>query len=94
MDSAHVGHEPWEQSFLAIPPDNVWVLAIKQAEHLPDSMIVRIQERAGSASRASFVSVSLGLNATVTLEPWQIKTLLIKPGSKGREVSEVSLLEL
>jgi alpha-mannosidase len=94
MDSAHTGREPWEQSFLDIQPDNVWVLAIKQAEQEQGGIIVRIQERAGAATRASLVSATLGLNSTITLEPWQIKTLLIKPSSKGREVSEVSSLEV
>ncbi len=95
VDSAHRGTEPWEQSFLEIMPGNVWVLAIKQAEHAQDGTIIRIQERAGSAAQATLRSAALGLDHTVGLAPWELKTLLVK-SAKGRraELREVSLLEV
>jgi alpha-mannosidase len=94
MDSAHHGTESWEQSFLEILPSNVWVLAIKRAEHAQDGTIIRIQERAGSAAQATLKSTALGLDHTVDLTPWELKTLLVR-SAKGRhaEVHEVSLLE-
>ncbi len=94
MDSAHHGTEPWEQSFLEIMPGNVWVLAIKQAERSPEQTIIRIQERSGKATQATLKSEPLGLNQTVDLKPWELKTLLIAP-VKGEpsQVREVTLLE-
>ena len=95
MDSAHQGQEPWERSFLEILPDNVWVLAVKRAENPEDGTIIRLQERAGMKAKASLKSASLGLSHTINLNPWELKTLLIKQSTTGRaEVREVSLLEV
>jgi alpha-mannosidase len=95
MDSAHQGSQAWEQSFLEIMPANVWVLAIKRAEGAQESTILRLQERSGQATQATVKSAPLGLDQTVALGPWEIKTLLISPGKAGRsEIREVSLLEV
>ena len=87
MDSAHHGTQAWEQSFLEIMPGNVWVLAIKRAEAAPDQTIIRLQERSGKATQATLQSVVLGLSRTVELAPWEIKTLLVGPAGRVREVS-------
>jgi alpha-mannosidase len=94
VDSAHAGHEPWDQSFLEVLPGNVWVIALKKSEDSGDT-ILRIQERSGTASSASLKSLLLNLDDVVTLAPWQIKTLLIKrtPGGKA-QVRELSLMEV
>jgi len=95
MDSAHKGTESWEQSFLEVMPQNVSVLAVKQAEHAHDGTIIRIQERSGSATQATLKSAALGLDHTVALTPWEIKTLIVKRTSASKtEVREVSLLEI
>ena len=93
LDSAHHGSEPWEQSFLEIMPDQVLVHSIKRSEG-EDATIIRLQERSGSATRASLKSAALGLDHAVDLRPWDLKTLLVKR-VKGRkaEIREVSLLE-
>jgi alpha-mannosidase len=94
MESAHPGTEPWEQSWLEVMPANVSVLAIKQAESTKESTIIRLQERSGSASKATLKSAALGLDHSIALAPWEIKTLLIKRVAGSRaEVKEVSLLE-
>ncbi len=94
VDSAHKGTESWEQSLLEILPASVWVLAIKQAERGQEGTILRIQERKGSATQASLKSTVLGLDHTIALAPWELKTLLVKSASGSRaEVREVSLLE-
>lgn len=85
-DSAHHGTEPWEQSFLEIMPGSVWVLAIKRPEGAEDGAIIRIQERAGRAVQASLKSTVLGLDHTIDLAPWELKTLLVK-SSKGQDKS-------
>jgi alpha-mannosidase len=94
MDSAHQGTEPQENSYLEVMPGNVWVLALKQGERRTDATILRLQERSGVATSASLKSALLGLDHSIDLAPWEIKTLLIK-SQKGRraEVQEVSLLE-
>jgi alpha-mannosidase len=98
VDSAHHGSENWEQSFLEIMPSNVWVLAVKQAErqadHAQDETIIRIQERAGRATKATLKSAALSLDQTTDLAPWELKTLSVK-SSKGQAavIREVSLLE-
>lgn len=95
MDSAHHGTEHWENSFIEIMPRNVWVLAIKQAERIPGASIIRIQERSGNATHATFKSIVLGLDRTVELAPWEMKTLLIKPAkNRPAEIQETSLLEI
>ena len=94
MDSAHPGTEPWEKSLIEIEPANVWVLAMKRAERDQDAIIVRLQERSGSAAVAVLKARDLGLDQRVPLAAWELKTLKIKPARGGRaEVSEVSLLE-
>jgi alpha-mannosidase len=92
MDSAHQGSEPWEQSFLEVTPNNVWVLAVKRAEN-EDSAIIRVQERSGSATRASIKSALFGLDHAIQLAPWELKTLVVKRGNGRAEVRETSLLE-
>ncbi len=95
MDSAHGGHEGWEQSFLEIQPSSVWVLAVKRAEREPECTIVRMQERSGKHCKATVTSKVLGLDYAVALLPWEMKTLRIKAAAGGRtEVTEVSLLEI
>jgi alpha-mannosidase len=99
MDSAHPGQKARQQSFLEILPGNVWVLAVKRAEGLPggngkDGTILRLQERSGNATTTSLKSAALGLDHTVTLKPWELKTFLVKGSPRGRaELKEVSLLE-
>jgi alpha-mannosidase len=94
MDSAHHGTEAWENSYLEVTPANVWVLAVKQAERGQGETIIRIQERAGTATHATLKSSLLGLDHTVALAPWELKTLKVKGGAGPRaEVPEVSLLE-
>jgi alpha-mannosidase len=94
MDSAHHGAEAWEQSYLEVMPANVWVLALKQAEHSEACTILRIQERGGTATKATLKSGPLGLEHTVDLAPWELKSLAIRVTKGGRaEVREVSLLE-
>jgi alpha-mannosidase len=94
QDSAHHGTEPWEQSFLEIMPSSVWVLAVKRPEGSQEGTIIRIQERVGKAVQASLKSGALGLDHTIDLNPWELKTLLVK-SAKGKraEIQPVSLLE-
>jgi alpha-mannosidase len=95
VDSAHHGTQAWEQSFLEVVPQNVWVLAIKRAERTQDQTILRLQERSGRATQATLKSAALGVEQTVELAPWELKTLLITPAKSGRsEIREVSLLEV
>ena len=95
VDSAHEGTEPRTRSFLEVLPANVWVLALKQAEDGSGATILRLQERSGSNSVATIKSSLLHLDTSVSLEPWQIKTLRISPFPAGRsQLQEVSLLEL
>jgi alpha-mannosidase len=94
MDSAHQGTEAWEQSFLEIMPENVWVLAIKRAEHNEDGTIIRLQERSGIPTEASLKGALFELDHTVQLAPWELKTLLVKPTKGARaQIHEVSLIE-
>lgn len=94
IDSRHNGTEPQEQSFLEIMPSNVWVLAIKRAEHIEDGTTIRLQERAGQSTQATLKSAVLKLDQTVALAPWELKTLLVRGvGSGAAQVREVSLLE-
>jgi alpha-mannosidase len=94
QDSAHKGTEPWENSYLEIMPSSVWVLAIKRPEAAQEGAIIRIQERSGKAVQVSLKSAALGLDHTVDLNAWELKTLLIK-SVKGRraELQSLSLLE-
>jgi len=99
VDSAHHGVEPWQQSFLEVMPGNVWVLAVKRAElsqdkRSQDGTVIRIQERAGNAAKATLKSAALGLDHTIELAPWELKTLSVTRSKSGRaDVREVSLME-
>ena len=95
LDSRHGGTEPWEQSWLEIEPANVWVTAIKRAEGEADETILRMQERAGAATKAKIRSSTLGIDTTVALAPYEMKTLAVKRGGSGGrgEVREVQAIE-
>lgn len=94
LDSAHDGDAPRQQSLLEVQPSSVWVLAVKRAEDSPDTTVVRIQERAGRQVQAKLTSNLLKLDHAITLDPWQIKTLLIhKQGNNSSTIQEGSLLE-
>jgi len=94
MDSAHPGRLPSERSFLEAGPENVQVLAVKRAEAAEDSIVVRIQERSGSAATATWKSAALGLEHNIALRPWEMKTLIVKRQAGGRaEVRESNSIE-
>ena len=95
VDSAHEGSAAWEQSFLEVQPSNIWVLAFKAAEANSDRFILRLQERAGVATEVKVRSSVLKMNATVSIRPWELKTLAIHAAGHGMpEMREVSLLEI
>jgi hypothetical protein len=55
---------------------------------------VRIQERTGSSTTARIESKILGVDESVTLATWQIKTLLIRKSmTESSGAQAVSLLE-
>jgi alpha-mannosidase len=55
---------------------------------------LRLQERSGKPTQATLKSVPLGLEHTIDLAPWELKTLLVTPMKTGRsQVKEVTLLE-
>jgi alpha-mannosidase len=94
VDSAHDGEAPREQSFMEVQPASVWVMAVKRAEDAGGGTIVRIQERAGRSTTARIGSKILGIDESVVLSPWQIKTLLIrKSTNRSSGAQGVSLLE-
>jgi len=94
MDSAHSGHLPWEQSLLEVMPENVQVLAIKRAEHAQDGTVIRLQERAGVATKAVLRSTPMGLYHEVALKPWELKTMIVKAMTGGRaELHESDSIE-
>jgi alpha-mannosidase len=93
MDSAHEGTEAWERSFFRLSGAGVGLLALKRAE-AGDGVVLRVQERAGRAAEFSFECETLGLNHKARIGPWEIKTLLVRPGkTRPSEVKEVGLLE-
>ncbi|HEV2133585.1 MAG TPA: glycoside hydrolase family 38 C-terminal domain-containing protein [Terracidiphilus sp.] len=95
VDSAHEGDAPRQQSLLEIQPSSVWVLAVKRAEDSPDATVVRIQERAGRPVHARLTSKLLKIDQSVALEPWEIKTLLVRTHSgQPSTIHEISLLEI
>ena len=95
VDSAHEGTEPRERSFLEVTPANVWVLAIKHAED-GTAAILRLQERSGKETKASIRSTLLGVDETISLAPWELRTLRIERAAAGAKarLETVSLLEI
>src|SRR3712207_5320985 len=71
MDSAHEGTEPRERSFLRLSPGTLTLLALKRAER-GDSVVVRVQERAGKASEFVLESAALNVNHRAQIKPWEI----------------------
>ena len=77
VDSAHPGTEPWEQSFLAVAPVTVSVLAVKPAED-GKGFIVRLQEMSGRASAATLAPGGQTALKAIPMHPWEIKTLRLQ----------------
>ena len=96
LDSRHQGTEAWDQSWLDIEPANVWVLAIKRSEAEEDATILRVQERSGVATQAKLRSSRLGLDHTIALSAFEMKTLAVKQAKAPTraELREVSALEI
>ena len=70
------------------------MLAAKLAENDREGTILRIQERSGTATKATLKSRTMGLDHSVDLGAWELKTLMVKSSGGGRaQVHEVSLLE-
>ena len=66
---------------------------IGRADGLPRRGL-RLQERVGKTTQTTLKSSALGLEHTINLAPWELKTLLVTPAKTGRsDVKEVSLLE-
>ncbi len=85
MDSAHAGDQPRENSFLAVEPENVLVLACKAAED-GDGIVVRLQETEGRDTATRVVIPARAIDARVELGPWQIRTFVAAGGASLREV--------
>lgn len=93
LDSRHKGTRPWEEAFLEVSPSSIEVLALKRSEQ-GNSVIMRIQERAGEETKAHIRLPSLNVSEEVDISPWEIKTLSIShAGSKSEQVKTVSILE-
>jgi alpha-mannosidase len=93
VDSHHPGKAPREASFLNVAPANVVTIATKRAED-DDRLIVRLQETAGQATRATVASERFKWSHQVALGPWEIKTVAVRGAStSSASISEVSLLE-
>jgi alpha-mannosidase len=94
VDSAHEGDAPREQAHLQVQPGNVWVLAIKRTED-GNGTIIRLQERMGKATQTQLTSSILGMEKSILLEPWELKTLLVrKTSSASFELQEVTAMEI
>jgi alpha-mannosidase len=92
-DSAHPGDAPWQRSFFEVQPPSVEVLAIKRAERGAGT-VVRLQERAGRKTQSCISSEAYGLRHLVSLQPWEMRTLLITTDTQGSiTVCNVSGLE-
>lgn len=95
MDSRHGGKEGWDESFLQITPNTVSVLAIKQDEGSSNAIIVRVQERSGKQTTAHLESSQLRLNRDFSLNPWELKTLLIETANDSQvQMRSVSTMEV
>ena len=84
MDSGHPGTQPWEDSFFAVEPSTVSVLALKPEEN-GKGMILRLQEMSGHRAK-SRVTWNQSTFA-VSLKPWEIKTVRLAL-RKGKWVPE------
>jgi alpha-mannosidase len=85
IDSAHEGSQPRTQSNFEIMLASLEVLAFKRAED-GSGLIVRLQERAGNHTQARLRSGSFKLDHAVALRAWELKTLIIAPDGRVREV--------
>jgi alpha-mannosidase len=92
MDSAHPGTQPWERSFMAVRPESVAVLAVKRAED-GKGIIIRLQEMRGQQTTAGIALLEMGLEGSVEIGPWEIRSFRVL-NVKGRaRIRQVDLLE-
>jgi alpha-mannosidase len=91
IESGHGGEFPPEQSFCAVGEgSSVIISTIKRGED-GDGWIVRAFEAAGKESRAEMDFAWLGLKASFSFGPYEIKT--IKIADKDGKITETGLLE-
>jgi alpha-mannosidase len=92
MDSAHPGTQPWERSFLSVGPENVSVLAVKRAED-GKGIIIRLQEMQGQRTTARIALPEMGLDDSLEIGPWEIRSFRILNVNGRPRVRQVDLLE-
>ncbi len=91
MDSGHPGTEPWERSFLEVGPENVCVLAVSRAEGANET-IIRLWETEGRRTDARLVMPEIGLDCSVPIGPWEIRTFALGELGGIAAAREVDLL--
>jgi alpha-mannosidase len=92
MDSAHPGTQPWERSFLSVGPENVSTLAVKRAED-GKGVIIRLQEMQGRQTTARIALPETGLEGSLPIGPWEIRSFRISSVNGRPRIREVDLLE-
>jgi len=92
MDSAHPGTQLWGRSFLSVGPENVSVLAVKRAED-GKGVIIRLQEMQGQQTTARIALPEIGLDDSLEIGPWQIRSLRILNVNGRPRIRQVDLLE-
>jgi len=92
-DTYHGGSLPQRGGFLTAEPAGVpFVRAIKRSE-AGDGVLVRLVEPSGSPLAAFLGGDALGREVPVTLEPYEVKTLLV-PDDSSLPVRTVTIAEL
>jgi alpha-mannosidase len=90
-EGIHSGILPKMNSFLSIQEKNIEISVLKIAEEGKD-LVLRCRETTGKGSSSKIQIPYLSREFTVTLTPWQIKTIRI-PWDKQKTVQETNFLE-
>ena len=80
------------ESPLQITPDTVVLAALKKADD-GDDLVLRLNETVGRPTRASLRIAGMDAPATLTLRPFEVKTVRVSRSAGGLAVTPCSLLE-
>jgi alpha-mannosidase len=80
------------ESPLQITPDTVVLAALKRADD-GDDLVLRLNETVGRRTRASLRIAGMDAPATLTLRPFEVKTVRVSRSAGGLAVTPCSLLE-
>ncbi|MCK4983629.1 MAG: hypothetical protein KAS17_11935, partial [Victivallaceae bacterium] len=88
----HKGNSPTTQSFVSIDAEHTLLTVMKKAE-TGNGIIIRLLETDGANENVNIKFPSVKISFNVNMNPFEIKTLILKNINNKYNLSEINMLE-